>query len=587
MNSIDATSISLNDLFTKDGDISFFKKYVVTRAEIPSFQRNYAWDIKHVKELLDSVSEYPKGYYLGNILIQKSKGSSSGDLIIDGQQRLTTIFLILFSLRRSGLSKQNKIKLEEIIFQNTKKQIPRILFTRENLNNSFCYLAEEQIEDEYFSDQNSRRFLKNFLFIKKYIEQNILDKNVFFEKIINLVFVEISFEQGFDINQLFEGLNSKGKKLSPVQLTKNALIGNIKYDSDLEIIDIWEDIEKSYEKEDRVIWFEKFLRHYGFLKYSYVSSSQLFVKIKNSLKKEDDILGFSKKFKEYSDLYLKIRNAQLVKKDISLNFSEAHWNIINQLLKHLAISDIDQVYAVVFGLFIKSKKDDSYRKNYFLPDFKKIWSFAILAKFLDLRPSIFERTFADFAFHLEQDDKKTFGENREKFFSKIMDIAYNSSSEVFKRNLNKRIKYTGDFTKKVHSYINSNFISLLLLCFLKEGSVFTIEGFTIEHIIPKGKKNGLSKWDNIDKKYLKDIKDTKIYQIGNLTLLSKDRLENESFDEKLKIYSKDTFFTKNKNLKKYQKLFNSSNPGSAVDKRGEEISNFLYQFLLKNLNYRD
>lgn len=75
---------------------------------IPAFQRNYAWDTKHVKELMDSLNNSSgSNYYIGNILIQEGTGSNSKDLIIDGQQRLTTLFLLIKVLYNS-LSKKHK-----------------------------------------------------------------------------------------------------------------------------------------------------------------------------------------------------------------------------------------------------------------------------------------------------------------------------------------------------------------------------------------------------------------------------------------------------------------------------------------------
>lgn len=83
---------------------------------------------------------------------------------------------------------------------------------------------------------------------------------LFSKKIKNVLFVVIRFTEGYDINELFEGLNSKGKILSTVQLTKNALFGGKQDELNSEsIIKIWEDIEKNFEKHN-VIWFDKFLK---------------------------------------------------------------------------------------------------------------------------------------------------------------------------------------------------------------------------------------------------------------------------------------------------------------------------------------
>lgn len=578
MSNINATSISFIDLFTKEGDIEFRKKYVSDRVEIPSFQRNYAWEIKHIREFLESIIEYPTGYYIGNILIQKS----NWNLVVDGQQRLTTIFLILAALKELGISNKNKNLADEIIFANKAKKVPRINFTRENLNSSFISIMESGFSEEDFTDENSKKFFKNFNFLKKYIS-SVDNKNDLFNKVINLTFVVIGFEKEFDVNQLFEGLNSKGKPLSPIQLTKNALIGSTKDGSDTErVIDIWEEIESSYELNKKITWFDKFLRHLGFYNFGYVSSGELFKKIKSDIKKQDNVLSFSMSFQKDSDLYVKIRMAQLVKTDINSDFSESDWLTTIQLIKHLSVSDLEQVYGVLFASIKCAQINKEYRSgknSRFLRDIKRIWAFSILAKFLDLKPSLFETDFAVFANNLSKSSYK----NSQSLFKKLIEIVSNTNESLFTKNLNNRIRFTGDINKKVTSKNHSLFISLLLLFYLEDGKKFITESCSIEHIIPKGKKDGLQLWENIGKRYLDDVKNIARYKLGNLTLLRDDKAGNLSFNEKLAVYKIEKSFKKNSYLKKYQTLFNSSNPGDAVEKRGKEIGSSIYKNLVNIL----
>lgn len=578
--SIKASSITLLDFFTTD-DVSLVK-YSSSKLLIPAFQRNYAWDTKHVKELIDSLNDSSgSNYYIGNILIQEGTGSNSKDLVIDGQQRLTTLFLLVKVLYGS-LNKRHKKEADSILFYDIKNVKARIEFNRSNLNDSFMAIMNNNFDIDVFNDSNSKKFIKNYSFIKEELEK-IDDLDIFFEKIKNILFVVIRFTDGYDINELFEGLNSKGKILSTVQLTKNALFGGKQDELNNElIINIWEDIEKNFEKHN-VIWFDKFLRHSGFYKYGYVSSKTLFKNIKSDLNKlDDDFLNFSNDLKTDAILYTNIRTSNLLKTDVSKKLSLSDWNVVQSLLLSLSNSELDQVYSVLFSIIKYAKNDLPYargRNSNFLLDLKKIWAFSILVKYLDTKPSLYERLFANFCHFLSEKDLT----HRSEFFTFLKKIISNSSKDKFILNFNNRIKITGEADKKVNSKNNRNYVSQLLLFYLEDGKKFTIEDLGIEHIIPKGKKNGLEKWTNISPEFKKEISEISRYKLGNLTLLSNDNTGNEDFDTKLLSYNIDTY-KKNRNLKQYQKYFNSTNPKVAVEKRGVEVAGSIFDLLTNIIN---
>ena len=525
----------------------------------------------------------PLPYYIGNIIIQTGKGTVSPDLIIDGQQRITTTFLILKALELKGLNKKNKEKLEEVLFFNKKKEMLRVGFTRENLNTAFNFIVvQDDLSEENFPDENSKRFLKNFNFIKKELNK-VEDVDEFFEKVINAVFVVIKFDEGYNVNQLFEGLNSKGKILSTVQLTKNALLGSIKKDDTSRniIINIWELMERDFEETKKIVWFDKFLRHYGFLKYGYISNKNLFKEIKKDLlKNKENILDFSNQLKNDSDLYLKIRTANILKKDIAKGVALKEWGPIERIILNLSKADLDQVYSVLLALIKHAKTNFDYVKpkgtseSKFLHDLKRVWAFSILAKYLDIKPSLYERLYAALS-HSGFKEK-----DRKVFFDRLVEILYGQNKEKFIVNINNRIKITGEEDKKINSCNDRNFVSQLLAVYLEDGKRFVVEDLTIEHIIPKGKKDGLKEWKNISKKYIKQVENYDRYKFGNLTLLRSDKAENKSFNGKIKVYLKDVYKNKHRLLEKYRVLFNSENPGDAVCQRGKEMAASLFDILL-------
>ena len=71
---------------------------------IPTFQRAYNWKPKQIAQLWDSVIDNDKQYYIGNIVVvqHSTEDIQAGFLVIDGQQRLTTLSLFLVAIRNYG-----------------------------------------------------------------------------------------------------------------------------------------------------------------------------------------------------------------------------------------------------------------------------------------------------------------------------------------------------------------------------------------------------------------------------------------------------------------------------------------------------
>lgn len=79
---------------------------------------------------------------------------------------------------------------------------------------------------------------------------------------------------------------------------------------------------------------------------------------------------------------------------MSKKLSLSDWNISQSLLLSLSNSELDQVYSVLFAIIKYSNNDLPYvrgRNSNFLLDLKKIWAFSILVKYLDTKPSLYER----------------------------------------------------------------------------------------------------------------------------------------------------------------------------------------------------
>ena len=202
---------------------------------IPKYQRTYRWDIKQCKQLWKDIMNAPEtGYFIGSIVYIKNSGqtisSISKYLVIDGQQRLTTISLLLSALR-------NKIKKDgDLQLSDEKITLKKInnyyLFNPDEENDAKYRLSLTKSDKELFLDilegreiekNNSSNLNKNFSFFVEQIEKTNLKK--VYEGIAKLMIIDVSLDHEKDNPQLiFESLNSTGLDLSQSDLIRNYVL---------------------------------------------------------------------------------------------------------------------------------------------------------------------------------------------------------------------------------------------------------------------------------------------------------------------------------------------------------------------------
>ena len=191
---------------------------------IPIFQRSYSWTEDHCLQIWDDVcrvadDDDESGHFIGSIVYVHDgiyhTTSVKELMIIDGQQRLTTLSLLLLALANDekGVSSSNQLseKLREQFLLNKWQQ--REDFTRYKLRltrgdrDTLCTLI-----DGFEQPTNaSRRILENYRFFQDRIADSGRDSQSLFKGIQKLVIVDISLDRDHDDPQrIFESLNSTG-----------------------------------------------------------------------------------------------------------------------------------------------------------------------------------------------------------------------------------------------------------------------------------------------------------------------------------------------------------------------------------------
>lgn len=252
---------------------------------IPEYQRPYVWENDQVTELLDDVmqartSNPESQYFLGSMVLSKNtkeEGTTKYDEydLLDGQQRLTTLFLIT-AVVRDLTPKTNTSRLKtcyETIYQmaNPDDNIPerlRIVFDIRDQVKDFIneYVKEDggtTKEDELKlkianqdEDISIRNMSKAILTIREYFFNNHIDD--FFPYLrSNVLMIYVSADELEDAFRLFTVMNSRGLKLRNSDILKADNLGKIKDNvKRLDCAKKWEETE-NYFAED----FDAFLSH--------------------------------------------------------------------------------------------------------------------------------------------------------------------------------------------------------------------------------------------------------------------------------------------------------------------------------------
>ena len=192
---------SIEEYFSSD------KEFVV-----PRYQRNYAWEKGNITQLVDDLRAESE-YYIGNIIINSVAGKR---IIIDGQQRIISIFLLFMALKNKTnevdkyiCDKRGNLKIN--IEKRSEQQGVPVL--KAIYDNSVSAQLKKFNEYQRYND------------IEKYLGQlNEDEKNKLYQNLLGAVIVEISFSNREEkAHEMFVSLNTKGKPLEEIEILKSHL----------------------------------------------------------------------------------------------------------------------------------------------------------------------------------------------------------------------------------------------------------------------------------------------------------------------------------------------------------------------------
>lgn len=267
---------------------------------IPKYQREYTWGKSEWEALFNDILENEPGYFLGSYICVSKGTMGDAELeVIDGQQRFTTILVLLTVLYQKLNEKRENLDEDETNdLNNLRKEIAnrkadslssgkrktvyeqRLFLQKQNTNDDdFSYILSrdgvisKRIEEpSKFGLRRLSRACKQFAYLiddevkkRKEEKSRVREIDILFEiveKVEKAIMVGIEVDSNKDAYILFESLNHRGVPLSAIDLIKNTLIANAKSEMDADnSYEIWKQVLNYVGWDDYSVQ-ERFFRQY-------------------------------------------------------------------------------------------------------------------------------------------------------------------------------------------------------------------------------------------------------------------------------------------------------------------------------------
>lgn len=561
---------------------------------IPRFQREYSWDKKNYQEFIEDMISCltikdgqleANNYFLGTMLFigdySETNESSRKILVVDGQQRITTI-TILFSALSDRFKEEGEDKLSEQVFRyimtedddgnevrilESKTHYPYFSFfiqDREKNDHQETATEEEECIKESFEylydnlgEKKLRTHLKKKLGSKDVDNLSYIDTlKAIRDQVLGTTFISISTPDKENANMIFEILNAKGKRLSHVDLIKNKIFEIVNEKGSADFAEIkWSEIKKNLISRNESIGLATFYRHFWISNYKKSSSSKLYDDFQKEIKPKtkERFKEFLKEIEIDSKIYIQILNPR--REDYG-NRKEYFWLVqsLNVLMNYF---NIVQVRIALLALFkAKEKKIISSSKFKNTIIYLENFHFAFNS-IVSGRANRFENIYSQFSIELNKCSKL---EDANNIIDTKLTKPLNQLFPDYQQFSKGFTELT--FSKKDHpNNIKSKYAINKLNSLIERQEVFCDNG-TIEHI--KSEKEG-----------------SLSLNIGNLILLE-GKLNNEAGDkqyvDKKKIYLKSSY--------QWVKKFTNENPewdDKQIAQRASELSEIYYTKILNQV----
>ncbi|GAA7978213.1 DUF262 and DUF1524 domain-containing protein [Helicobacter pylori] len=491
--------------------LKFIKDNQKNQLVIPIYQRVYSWEKEQCKQLWDDIikiggNDKMDRHFIGSILyvIHDAKYSNNTLLIIDGQQRLTTITLLLTALRNHLSDEVKRKEIEDHYLINSDKDGDKKfrLILSESDKDTLLSLIDK---DRRKPSEPSLKIVENFKLFEEWIRKNTDKLETIFKGLEKLMIVEIALEKGKDEPQLiFESMNSKGMELTQTDLIRNYIVMETEIEKQEGFYNkYWRAMEEDFKQNKKL--FDRFVRHYLTIKTKIPNINKVYVAFKDYRQKEgigiEDLL---KDLQKYCGYFCQIVFKKEDDKDL------------NKALGFLVDLEMDVIYPLLLE-FYSDYSDGVLSKDDFRRSIALIESYICRRAVCGLGTNILNRVFPSFTKRIQKDE---YFKSLKAHFVCLTEKQRFPNNDEFKDCF-----ITIDF----YRFQKNKYFFERLENFDTKEPVNT-KGLTIEHIMPQ---KLTEEWEKDLGENFQAIHDKYLHTIGNLTLTGYNtEYSNKSFQEK-------------------------------------------------------
>ncbi len=508
---------------------------------VPDYQREYVWTDKEVHQLLEDIGEQidvgtTREYFIGTVLVSPTDQKNHYE-VIDGQQRLTTFFLLLCALRHLLQQEPEAQHLNRLISDSYTGSTG--IVTRLKLDPRYESAAEVMakvveingdpvavragVQASGIASFGSLENLINaYSTLYRYLKDNYDDaaklKKYWFYLATNVVFIQISTDVSSAL-KIFETINERGVGLNPMDLLKNLLFTQVKQAQFTQLKDEWKKITKPLEKQK-----EKPLR---FLRYFLMANYVIKNERGDAVVREDEIYDWfiakdNAALCDYAGKPFEFVRKVIRNVEHYLAFANG---LGNDGKPSLAMDSLKRLAGGAFSLhFVLLLAAANFPKPLFDHFVAQLESFLFYYIFTKTPTKDLERSFSQWA-----DELRAIAETTDPVKQKVQLNLF--VADRFEKNMGGKSQELADALKRFTLYSMQQYRTRYLLARLTQhvemafsglkvpGSLEPFTNLEIEHILPNKPEDDLrNKWVNENPGMAYD--DYK-NRLGNLTLLEK------------------------------------------------------------------
>lgn len=535
--------------------------------DIPRYQREYTWNQRDWANLYDDITQNDAGYFLGSFIVVNGTVNSKMDTIhyevIDGQQRLTTLSLLLAALYTRIMEHKDSIDddmmLDDIrplrnrLILKSDKSITRVIPQVQNHNlEDYRWILKEHIGLDTVIQKPKflglRKMSKAFNYFYDRLGEDVEGRDGIecvrclldiCRLVCSAVVVQITVDSHADAYTLFASLNNRGVPLSAVDLIKNMLLGKVAGVDDEQLnyyFERWQEVLHNlgddYKTQERFFRqnYDAFRREVN-KPFIGESGSQLPL---GSVATRSNLLKIYEKRMESDDGALKVldeltENSALYSRIIGLDQESPDSELSHQLLE---LSRAQGVASYLLLLFLFKKQSQLELKDETLALLVKLLvCFFVRRNLTDTPPTRdLERLFISICESLESEGLKGIAA-AEYIKKRLVDVS--ASDAFFKERLEGPIyDVNPDMTRYILTVIASPSVTKEMKP-LWERYASGNYVWTIEHIFPQG-RNIPDEWVKMvadgDMSKAIEVQEKQVHTLGNLTITGyNSKLSNMPF----------------------------------------------------------